>query len=246
MENRTISPKSFSTNLFLTKSFSTKLFYSFIFLFVFFIQINPNKATPVFSDRLNINDDGCYLPAPQNARIEKVNSYSLTVKWDAVAGNAGYFVRIYEIVNNVLNPTPVQESDVQEPAKLFTNLASGRKYRIAIGAICPQSQGVTGRDGSNVTVIEGIVHDEILFSQHPTNPFSGQIKLTYEIAKSGMVNMGLYDVNGTEVVPVMKNEFKEQGTYQQDIKTEGVKPGLYFLNVRKEETIETLKLMKLN
>jgi hypothetical protein len=218
----------------------------FILLFFFFIQTNPNKATQIFFDKpINI-EDGCYLPAPKNAKIEKVNSYSASVKWDVVAGNDGYIVRIYEVVNDVFNPIPVQEYRQQDTFRLFTNLASGRRYKIAIGAVCPQTQEIGSRDGANVAIVYAVVYDEVVFSVRPTNPFNNQINTSYEVATPGIVNMGIYDTNGTEVIPIVTNEYKEQGTYQIDIKTEGVKPGMYFLNFRREGTVKTLKLMKLN
>jgi Secretion system C-terminal sorting domain len=70
--------------------------------------------------------------------------------------------------------------------------------------------------------------------------------MTYEVATPGIINMAIYDSNGTAVVPIVTNEYKEQGTYQIDVKTEGIKPGMYFLNFRRDNTVRTLKLMKLD
>ena len=229
------------------RTFLNKTIKFFILVFIFFLQTNPNKATQIFFDKPTINVDGCYLPAPQNAKLEKVNSYSASVKWDVVSGNDGYIVRIYEIVNNVFNPIPVQEYRQQDTFRLFTNLASGRRYKIAIGAVCPETQDISVRDGgANVAIVYAVVQDDIVFSVRPTNPFSSQINMTYEMATPGIVNMGIYDGNGAEVLPAITNEYKEQGTYQINIKTDGLQPSMYFLNFRREGTVKTLKLMKLN
>ena len=235
MENRTFLNK-------LSKSF-----YPSILFFLFFVQTNSNKATPIFFDKPTNIYEECYLPAPQNAHVEKVNSYSASVKWNAVEGNAGYIVKIYEIVNDVFNPIPVQEYEQQDTFRLFTNLASGRKYKIAIGAICPSSQSVSMRDDDvNMAIIYAVVQDEVVFSRRPANPIANQVNLTYEIATPGIVNIGIFDANGTQIIPIINNEYQGQGTYQINIKTEGVKPGIYFLNFRRDRTTKTLKLMKLN
>lgn len=221
---------------FLNKSF-------FLLLFFFFALTNTNQSTPLFIDTPP-TFDGCNLPAPANAVVAKVSSYSASVKWDQVMGTAGYSVRIFEIVNEVFNPTPIQEYDQQDTFRLFTNLASGRRYKITITPICPVSQTVGFRSDDNTAVVYAIVHDEIIFSERPTNPFSSQIRLIYEIATPGIINMGIFDVNGTEIIPIVHNKYQEQGTYQTNIKTEAVKPGLYFLNYQNGSTTKTLKLLK--
>lgn len=223
----------------LNKSFALLLFFFFAFA-------NSNKSTPLYINKSTPTFDNCNLPAPTNAAVTKVNSYSASVKWDQVTGSAGYSVRIYEIVNEVLNVVPIQEYEQQDTFRLFLNLASGRRYKIAITPICPASQAIGLRSDDNTTIVYAVAHDELIFSTRPTNPFRNQINLTYEIATPGIVNMGLLDVNGTQIVSIVKNEYREQGTYQTDIKTEGVKPGLYFLKYQNGETVKTLKLLKLN
>jgi hypothetical protein len=213
-------------------------------LFFFFALANSNKATPPFNEKQTPIFDGCNLPAPTNAAATKVSSYSASVNWDEVIGAGGYSVRIYEIINEVLNPTPIQEYDQQDTFRLFTNLASGRRYKITITPICPASQTIGFRSEDNTAVVYAVVHDELIFSQRPTNPFNSQIRLTYEIATPGIVNMGIFDVNGTEIIPIVHNKYQEQGTYQTNIKTEAVKPGLYFLNYQNGSTTKTLKLLK--
>jgi hypothetical protein len=224
---------------FLNKSFALLLFF-------FFALANSNKSTPLFTEKTTPIFDNCDLPAPTNATVTKVNSYSASVKWDQVIGSAGYSVRIYEIVNEVLNIVPIQEYEQQDTFRLFLNLASGRKYKITITPICPVSQGIDLRSDDNTAIVYTVAHDELIFSKRPANPFRDQINLTYEIATPGIVNMGLLDANGTQVISVVNNEYREQGTYQTDIKTEGVKPGLYFLKYQNGETVKTLKLLKLN
>jgi Secretion system C-terminal sorting domain len=225
-------------------TFSSKAFFLFV---LFFLAVaNSNKATPLFLEKLTLTFDNCNLPAPTNAVVTKVNSYSASVKWDNVVGAAGYYVRIFEIVNGVLNTTPVQEYEQQDTFRLFTNLASGRRYRIGITTLCPASQDLGSRGSDNTTIVYTILHDEVVFSQRPTNPFAGRINLTYEIATPGIVNMNILDMNGAPVIPVVQNEYKEQGTYQTTINTETVQPGLYFLNYQNGQNIKTLKLLKLN
>ncbi len=96
------------------------------------------------------------------------------------------------------------------------------------------------------TLRTGVLHDDIIFAVRPTNPFTSQINLTYEIAKSGVVNMDLFDINGRAVISVVNNEYREKGTYQININTEGVKSGFYFLNYRSGSNVKTLKLLKVN
>lgn len=213
-------------------------------LLCFFTLTNSINATTLLTNKPTPILDGCNLPAPSNAAVAKVSSYSASVKWDEVIGTAGYSVRIYEIVNEVLNPTPIQEYDQQDTFRLFTNLASGRRYKITITPICPVSQTVGPRSEDNTAVVYAIVHDELVFSQRPTNPFSSEIRLTYEIATPGIVNMSIFDDNGTQIIQIVNNKYQEQGTYQTDIKTEAVKPGLYFLNYQNGSTTKTLKLLK--
>ena len=228
-------------------TFLNKSFYTCILISLLFTQTNISKATSIFFDKPNNTYNNCYLPAPQNAHVEKVNSYSASVKWDGVNGNAGYLVRIYEIVDNVFNTTPVQEYEQQDTFRLFTNLASGRTYKIAISAICPETQSVTMRDEDvNQAIVYAVVQDDIVFSKRPTNPFSSHIDLTYEVAVPGVVNITILDMNGVAIIPVVRNEYREQGTYQTSTIPVAGNPGLYFLNFRKQTTAKTLKLMKIN
>ncbi|MBL7813648.1 MAG: T9SS type A sorting domain-containing protein [Saprospiraceae bacterium] len=224
----------------LSKSFYHYCHFTLFFLFVSNLNyLNATTTTQNFED--------CYLPAPQNAQVTKVNSYSASVKWDRVEGGVGYFIKIYEIVNEIANPIPVQEYEQTDTVRLFNNLASGRKYKVTIGAICPLSQAVRLRDdNANTAIVYAIIQDDVIFSKRPTNPFNSQINLTYEVATEGIINIGIFDANGTQVLPVITDEYQQQGTYQTDIKTEGIKPGMYFLNFRRGKTVKTIKLIKLN
>lgn len=229
------------------KNFTSFVKSLFKITFVCFLLTltNSTKAATLYANNAITTVDDCDLPAPSNARVVKVNSYSASVSWSDVAGNAGYRVQIYEVINEVTNPVAIQDYEQQTTGRVFTNLMSGRKYKITIEAICPVSQSFNLRSGNRAVVV-AVIHDDIIFSQRPTNPFSSQINLTYEIATPGLVDMGILDANGTQIIQVVNNQYKEQGTYQTTIPTEGVKPGMYFLNYRRGSTVRTLKILKLN
>ena len=224
----------------------SKCIYPYIFICFLFTIINPIKSVPLVNDKpINICNN-CNLAAPSHAVAVKINSYSASVKWNAVEGNAGYYIQIFGVLNGTLGFVPIQQFEQQDTSTLFTNLVSGRTYKIVIRTICPSSRAIGLRnDYSNATVVYAVVQDDIVFSQRPQNPFSNQINLTYEIAQAGNVSMGIFDGNGHEIIPILKNEYKEQGTYNTDIKTEGVNPGMYYLNYKSGQTVRTLKLLKI-
>ena len=63
--------------------------------------------------------------------------------------------------------------------------------------------------------------------------------------KDGNVTMNLFDINGRIVQSVINNEYRTQGSHQINTNTDGLMPGMYFLNYQSGRTMRTLKLLKI-
>ncbi|MDD5361217.1 MAG: YCF48-related protein [Ignavibacteria bacterium] len=80
---------------------------------------------------------------------------------------------------------------------------------------------------TNSTVTETQIPKEYLLSQNYPNPFNPTTKISFEIPKSGLVSLKIYDVLGREVAAVI-NEYRQAGKYTLDFDAAGFSSGIYF------------------
>jgi hypothetical protein len=81
--------------------------------------------------------------------------------------------------------------------------------------------------------------------QNYPNPFNPSTNIAYQIAKSGLVSLKVYDLLGREIVTLV-NENKSPGTYTAQWNAAGMPSGMYFSRLEStgEQQIRKMILMK--
>ncbi|MGA9295622.1 MAG: PQQ-binding-like beta-propeller repeat protein [Ignavibacteriaceae bacterium] len=112
----------------------------------------------------------------------------------------------------------------------------------------PTFKGNNKRTGNKSEVLTGInnensseVKDYRLAQNYP-NPFNPSTIINYEIPKSGLVTIKMYDVLGREVSTLV-NEVKIQGRYSVKFDGSNLASGLYFYRITSNNFTETRKMM---
>jgi N-acetylneuraminic acid mutarotase len=79
-------------------------------------------------------------------------------------------------------------------------------------------------------------------SQNYPNPFNPVTKISYELPKSGLVTLKIYDVLGKEVVTLV-NEVKNAGSYSVDFNGASLSSGVYFYRLESNGFVSIKKMM---
>ena len=86
------------------------------------------------------------------------------------------------------------------------------------------------------------VNNSISLRQNYPNPFSGATTLSYELKIPGKVELFVYDMLGKKVASLV-NEFKAPGKYDSVWDAEGVKPGVYFCELKVSDHRQIMKMI---
>jgi photosystem II stability/assembly factor-like uncharacterized protein len=81
-----------------------------------------------------------------------------------------------------------------------------------------------------------------LFQNYP-NPFNPSTKILYELPKSTIVKITVYDVLGKEVMRLVNNEFKQAGKYSIEFNGNNLSSGVYFYKIEAGEYKLTKKML---
>lgn len=82
---------------------------------------------------------------------------------------------------------------------------------------------------------------EYKLNQNFPNPFNPLTQINYYIAKDGLVNISVYNING-QLVKELINEFKTSGEYKVDFDGTLIASGVYFYTIRSGEFTDTKRL----
>ncbi|HTY09510.1 MAG TPA: T9SS type A sorting domain-containing protein [Bacteroidota bacterium] len=80
-----------------------------------------------------------------------------------------------------------------------------------------------------------------LYQNYP-NPFNPSTTISYQVARSGLVNLRVYDILGKEVA-TLANGQKQAGTYQVTFDASKLSCGVYFCRLAAGGMVQTRKLM---
>ena len=81
-------------------------------------------------------------------------------------------------------------------------------------------------------------------SQNYPNPFNPTTTIKFDLTKSSVTNLVVYDALGREVA-VLVNEELKAGSYQVDWDGSGYPSGVYFYQLASDEFVETKKMLML-
>jgi len=108
-------------------------------------------------------------------------------------------------------------------------------YDEPFGGILAQQISKNGNLGELITSVgdefngEEIPDDFILFQNYP-NPFNPSTIIEYQLLKSGIVTLKVYDILGREITTLI-NEFKSEGSYEINFSSEGLSSGVYIYRI---------------
>ena len=90
----------------------------------------------------------------------------------------------------------------------------------------------------------GEIPTEYALQQNYPNPFNPSTTIKYELPKSSMVRLSVYDMLGREV-SVLVNEGKNAGSYEVKFSAAGLSSGVYCYRLQAGDFVQTKKLMLL-
>jgi hypothetical protein len=102
--------------------------------------------------------------------------------------------------------------------------------------------------GVNIVPISGVepissqIPKEYKLSQNYPNPFNPSTMISYELPKSGLISIKVYDVLGKEIATLV-NEVKNAGKYTVEFDGMTFSSGTYFYRLESNGTIMTKKMM---
>ena len=79
-------------------------------------------------------------------------------------------------------------------------------------------------------------------SQNFPNPFNPTTKIKFQIPKSGLIKLIIYDALGREVQTLV-NEQLSPGTYQADFDGTNLSSGIYYYKLESADYTETKKMV---
>jgi hypothetical protein len=83
-----------------------------------------------------------------------------------------------------------------------------------------------------------------VLSQNYPNPFNPTTVIQYEIPKSAMVTLKVYDILGREVKTLV-NQYENSGNYSINFNASNLSSGVYFYQLRSGSYIVTKKMVLL-
>ncbi|MCX6165764.1 MAG: T9SS type A sorting domain-containing protein, partial [Ignavibacteriae bacterium] len=102
--------------------------------------------------------------------------------------------------------------------------------------------GVTFTTTGVVPSVSSQVPKEYKLEQNYPNPFNPVTKISYDIPKTGLVTLRIYDIVGKEISSLV-NEYKNPGSYIVDFDGTSFASGTYFYRLESNGFVETKKMM---
>ena len=177
--------------------------------------------------------------AAVNGGLTSLNVWSLAIVGKTIfAGTVGGGVfastiggTVWTAVNDGLAPT-----DVFRLAASSTELYCATRFG-----------GIWRRPLSEMTDVEmktNATPTQYVLRQNYPNPFNPSTTIKYELPKSSMVRLSVYDILGREV-SVVVNERKNPGSYEVKFDGSSLASGVYFYRLQAGSFVQTRKLLLL-
>jgi len=100
--------------------------------------------------------------------------------------------------------------------------------------------------GRTDTIFSNIQNDDVItkfsLEQNYPNPFNPSTTIQYQMPKSGLVTLKIYDVLGREIITLV-NEELSAGKHEADFDALGFNSGVYFYRLQAGSFIETKKMV---
>jgi len=122
-------------------------------------------------------------------------------------------------------------------------------YWWKIGVVCPH--GTTGSSSYNFLIsisglnkIETEISNNFNLLQNYPNPFNPSTKIKFDIAKSSITKLIIYDILGREVATLVNEELKP-GSYEYEWNGSNFASGVYFYKLETSDYQECKKMILL-
>jgi len=131
------------------------------------------------------------------------------------------------------------------------SLAGNRRSTSLINTSCPfnwgQQSGTIAILGINfaplgINPVSSNIPNEYSLQQNYPNPFNPNTQISFDIKKSGLVKLAVYDILGKEI-SVLVNDQMGTGTYSVNFDASDLPSGLYVYTLRINEFSESRKMM---
>lgn len=86
------------------------------------------------------------------------------------------------------------------------------------------------------------VSDISFLSENYPNPFNPSTTFTFSIAKTGIVRLSVFDIQGKEIV-VLVNGYTKTGSYKVSFDASGLSSGVYFYKLETEDFTSAKKML---
>lgn len=100
------------------------------------------------------------------------------------------------------------------------------------------------QDVIGIQTISGNIPDGYSLQQNYPNPFNPSTNISFDIPKSALVELKVFDITG-RLVSTLVNETLSPGAYNFSWNSEGLSSGVYFYTLRSGEFISTRKMLLL-
>lgn len=97
---------------------------------------------------------------------------------------------------------------------------------------------------SNVIEVKVETLTQFKLEQNFPNPFNPTTTISYNLPKSGLVNLVIYDVLGKEIKRLV-SEYKQAGSYKINFDASALASGVYFYSLRANDFVSTKKMLLL-
>ncbi|MES2760554.1 MAG: T9SS type A sorting domain-containing protein [Bacteroidota bacterium] len=122
-------------------------------------------------------------------------------------------------------------------------------YHISVTGSTPVTGfnfNVDGEYINPVGSITGISNDNSVLENKITlfpNPANEKFTLEYELIQSANVQIDLYNILGSKVKTIAQNSFEEKNRYTHSVKLEDLSKGVYFVRLKINNSVTTVKLI---
>ena len=103
----------------------------------------------------------------------------------------------------------------------------------------------TNSNETFLSIDESILPSQLSLFQNFPNPFNPTTTISFNLDYSVVVNMSIFDLNGTIVYQVINNQFYPAGKHSININAGELPSGLYFYQLQSGNDIQTKKMLLL-
>ncbi|MEI7484650.1 MAG: T9SS type A sorting domain-containing protein [Ignavibacteriota bacterium] len=161
------------------------------------------------------------------------------VVFGSVANSAGANAGVYKTTNNGVNWTVMNSGLTSNPS--VSSLIVSGDYLFAgsdyDGIFRMPLSLVTTTGNQNNEIVK-----EYSLSQNYPNPFNPETKIGFEVPKSSVVNVSVYDING-KLLETLSNQVYNPGKYEVVWNADKYPSGTYFCRMSSQGIGQTVKML---